>query len=89
MARKQAGIATAAISSGTRASAEPNTNARTASAAVPASSVSASTPNPWLPCPPLASSFIPVTATVLPGGSSGRMAAVICGPGLGGFSSPV
>ncbi len=89
MARKQAGIATAAISNGTRASAEPNTNASTASAAVPASSVSASTPNPCLACPPLVSSFIPVTATVLPGGSSGRMAAVICGPRLGGFSSPV
>ncbi len=89
MARKVAGIATAAIASGTRARAEPNTNASTASAAAPASSVSASTPNPCLACPPLASSFIPVTATVLPGGRSGRIAAVICGPRLGGFSSPV
>ena len=36
IARKHAGIATAAISSGTRASAEPNTKTSTASAAAPA-----------------------------------------------------
>jgi hypothetical protein len=71
-----------------RPAAEPNTNASTASAAVPASSVSASTPNPSLACPPLVSSFIPVTATVLPADSCGLIAAVICGPRLGGFSSP-
>ena len=88
-AAKQAGIATAAIASGTTASAEPNTNNSTPSAAAPASSVSARTPNPSLVWPPLASSFIPVTATVLPGGSAGRIAAVICGPRLGGDSSPV
>jgi hypothetical protein len=88
IARKQAGIATTAISSGTSASAEPNTNTSTASAPAPASSVSASTPKPSLAWPPLSSSFIPVTATLLPGGSSGVNAAVICGPRLGGDSSP-
>jgi hypothetical protein len=88
IARKQPRMATAAISSGTRASAEPNTNASTASAAAAASSVSASTPNPCLAWPPLVSSFIPVTATRLPAGSAGVIAAVICGPRLGGDSSP-
>ena len=88
MARKQPGIATAAISNGIRASAEPNTSASTASAAAPASSVSASTPNPWLAWPPLVSSFIPVTRTPLPAGSAGVIAAMISGPRLGGDSSP-
>ena len=87
-ARKDAGRVTAAISTGSRASAEPNTKNSTASAAVPASSVSASMPNPSLAWPPFISSVIPVTATWLPSGSRGRIAAVISGPRLGGDSSP-
>jgi hypothetical protein len=69
-------------------SAEPKTNTRTASAAAPASIVSASTPNLFVAWPPLTSSFIPVARTWLPGGSARVIAAVICGARLGGDSSP-
>src|SRR5262249_14605011 len=46
MIRKQVGIATAATSSGTKASSEPNTNAKTARAPITPINVSASTPRP-------------------------------------------
>ena len=87
--RKVARIATAAISSGRKASSEPNTNASTASAPSPPSSVSASTPLspllvPWF----VASSSMPVTRTVAPVGSAGRSAAVTAGPRSGALNAP-
>jgi hypothetical protein len=82
MTRKVVRIATPAISSGTRASSEPNTNASTASAPSPPSSVSASTPPPSA-SPPPASWPIPVTWRVADGGSAPRIAAPTAGPRSG------
>jgi hypothetical protein len=76
-------MATAAISKGTSASAEPNTDTSTASAATAATSVKDSTPLPCLAWLPLCSSVIPVTVTALPAGRAGRIAAVIFGARLG------
>src|SRR6266487_212448 len=80
--RKVARIETAAISSGTRASSEPNTKASTASAPSPPSSVSVSTPVP--PPPSLAdSSSKPVTRSVAAGDRAPPIAVATAGPRSG------
>jgi hypothetical protein len=74
--RKVARIETAATSRGASASSEPNTNASTASAPSPPTSVRVSTlVSPELPLPAAVSSSMPVTRTVLPGGRAARVAA--------------
>src|SRR6266536_2843975 len=79
-------IDTAAISSGMKASREPNTNASTASAPTPPSSVSARTLVSWPPpLPLLASSSRPVTWTVAPAGRLRCSACATLGPRSGAF----
>src|SRR5690348_15610009 len=70
-------IDTAAISSGTSASSDANTNASTASAPSAPNIVSANTPGP-LSLPESESSCRPVRATVYPGGSARRTSDSAC-----------
>src|SRR6266542_5471380 len=81
-------IDTAAISSGMKASSEPNTNASTASAPTPPSSVSARTLLPWPPPSLLvASSSRPVTWTVAPAGRPRCSARATVGPRSGALGA--
>ena len=84
-------IDTAAMSSGTKASSEANTNASTASAPPAPKSVSANTPGPSL-LPPLASWLSPVSPTCAPAGRAVATARLIATGSLGApnvFSSGV
>jgi len=80
MARNAARMATAATSSGTSASSDPNTNASTTRAPTPPASVSTSTPvSPGRDSASAASSSIPVTSTDEPAGRAARSRSVTAG----------
>jgi hypothetical protein len=79
--RKVATIETAATSRGASANSEPNTNASTTSAPNAPTRVRVSTlVLPELPLPAAVSSSMPVTRTLLPGGSAACSVASSCRP---------